>query len=332
MKISYDINLVEWIKFSENHSEYTIFQSYEMYSAYKLSKNHKPYVFSVIENNNIVGLLLAVVQYESLVILSNLTKRSIIIGGPLIKDNSIKILSFLLEKYNSFMKNKVLYTQVRVMKFNPKWKKIFHKHGYNYEEHLNIIVDLKKSENQLYNDLNIKRRNEIKRSKREGVVFKVKNDLNSLHLCYPILQEVYRRAKLPLANISIFENLLKNSKQNLGLKIATANFGGKVIGCMIILVYNKTIYDYYAGSYSYYYKKFPNQLIPWEVFLWGKKNNYEIFNFGGAGKPNIPYGVRDYKKKFGGDFTNPGRYIHNHKKFTYTFVKLLFQIWKKIKK
>ena len=121
MKISYDINLVEWIKFSENHSEYTIFQSYEMYSAYKLSKNHKPYVFSVIENNNIVGLLLAVVQYESLGILSNLTKRSIIIGGPLIKDNSIKILSFLLEKYNSFMKNKVLYTQVRVMKFNPKW-------------------------------------------------------------------------------------------------------------------------------------------------------------------------------------------------------------------
>ena len=57
-------------------------------------------------------------------------------------------------------------------------------------------------------------------------------------------------------------------------------------------------------------------MIPWEVFKWGKKNDFSIFDFGGAGKPNIPCGVRDYKKVWG-DFVNYGRFNNIHKK-TYT--------------
>ena len=101
---------------------------------------------------------------------------------------------------------------------------------------------------------------------------------------------------------------------------------------MLVLVYNETIYDYYAGAYSSFYKKYPNHLIPWEVFKWGNKNDYLIFDFGGAGKPNIPYGVRDYKKKFGGDFVNYGRFTNIHKKNMYMIAKFGFLLWKKIKK
>ena len=87
----------------------------------------------------------------------------------------------------------------------------------------------------------------------------------------------------------------------------TALNEGKIIGCMLALVYKSTIYDFYAGSYAEYYSKYPNDLIPWEVFLWGKCEGYTCFDFGGAGKPNVPYGVREYKKKFGGDLVEHGR-------------------------
>ena len=49
---------------------------------------------------------------------------------------------------------------------------------------------------------------------------------------------------------------------------------------------------------------------------WGLNNGYSVLDFGGAGKPNEKYGVRDYKMKFGGELVNFGRYtkINNKSK------------------
>lgn len=40
----------------------------------------------------------------------------------------------------------------------------------------------------------------------------------------------------------------------------------------------------------------------------GHQNRFQIFDFGGAGKPNVSYGVRYYKMSFGGKLVNYGRY------------------------
>jgi len=61
----------------------------------------------------------------------------------------------------------------------------------------------------------------------------------------------------------------------------------------------------------------PNDVLPWHIFLWGKQNGFKVFDFGGAGKPNIPYGVRDYKLKFGGKLVNFGRFELIHKPVLY---------------
>ena len=94
---------------------------------------------------------------------------------------------------------------------------------------------------------------------------------------------------------------------------------------MLALVYQKTIYDYYAGAYKEYYKKYPNDLIPWEVFIYGKKNGFTFFDFGGAGQPNVPYGVREYKKKFGGELINFGRFEKIHKPMSCKLIKLALE-------
>ena len=99
---------------------------------------------------------------------------------------------------------------------------------------------------------------------------------------------------------------------------------------MIALIYNDCVYDLYAGSKKEHYKNYPNDLIPWEVFKWGRKNGYSIFDFGGAGKPDVPYGVRDYKKKFGGEFVNFGRFENIHSKNLFKISKLGYETWKKL--
>ena len=67
---------------------------------------------------------------------------------------------------------------------------------------------------------------------------------------------------------------------------------------------------------------FLGALLPWKIMEWGHENGYKLFDFGGAGKPNIPYGVRDYKLKFGGDLVNFGRFEKVHKKYRMAFGKI----------
>ena len=58
-------------------------------------------------------------------------------------------------------------------------------------------------------------------------------------------------------------------------------------------------------------------LIPVSVIWYGIKdaisNNFSRFDFGGAGSPDKSYGVRDFKKKFGGKEVFYGRFQKNHK-------------------
>jgi len=154
---------------------------------------------------------------------------------------------------------------------------IFIENGFEFEDHLNIIINLNKSEDQLWKEVHSKRRNEIRRAKKEGTIFVVKNNMHDLQECYLILRSVYKRAKLPIPSFSYFENLYLNTTTNFGLRIFCAENQGEIIGCMLALVYQNRIYDYYAGAYKEYYKKYPNDLIPWEVFLYGKKNGFTFF-------------------------------------------------------
>ena len=333
MKIVFDLEEKKWTDFICNHSKSSVFQTPYMANVYKETEKNDPFFIGVVnDKGEILATLLAVIQKEYNGILGRLSSRAIIIGGPIVKNDDTTVASFLIKHYNQYIKKKAIYTQIRNQFEQNQFKTCFNKYGYEYEEHLNILIDLKKSEDILWKEVYTKRRNEIKRALKEGVAFKIQNTLEGLIDSYDILKEVYSRAKLPLPTFSHFKSLLEKSDRNVGLRIGTAIYEDKTIGCMLVLVYNNTIYDYYAGSFSFFYKKFPNHLIPWEFFKWGKENEYLLFDFGGAGKPNIPYGVRDYKKKFGGDFVNYGRFTNIHKKNMYMIAKFGFFLWKKIKK
>jgi lipid II:glycine glycyltransferase (peptidoglycan interpeptide bridge formation enzyme) len=71
----------------------------------------------------------------------------------------------------------------------------------------------------------------------------------------------------------------------------------------------------------------PNDLVIWEILKWGKENGYRIFDFGGAGRPDREYGVREYKKKFGGATLNLGRYQKVHNRFLMNISVVGFKIW-----
>ena len=115
------------------------------------------------------------------------------------------------------------------------------------------------------------------------------------------------------------------------IKIFGAYFENLIIGVRIELVYKENIFDWYAGSDAKHNNKYANDAILLNILQWGNENNFGIFDFGGAGKPDKPYGVRDHKLKFGGDLVEFGRYKKIHNGFLMNVAEVLYFIYKKIK-
>ena len=212
-----------------------------------------------------------------------------------------------------------------------KFKDVFDNLGYYYEDHLNILINLMKSEDLLLKQMHSTRRKQIRRALRRGVTVKEFESIGNINKIYSILSEVYARAKLPLADKSLFNSAFKILNSKKMIKCFGAFNNKELIGVRCVLAYKNTLYDWYAGSLKKYLDKYPNDLLPWEVFKWGKENGYTIFDFGGAGKSNKPYGVRNYKKKFGGQMVNYGRYEKVLKPLSMQIGKLGFKIYRKIK-
>ena len=107
-----------------------------------------------------------------------------------------------------------------------------------------MVVDLTKSEEELFNGFERKCRNIIRRSIKLGTTVEETDDLD---LVYETVRNTLKRQKNSnLAPRSFFINLKKNLNNNIKYYIAKNN--GKMQGVGVILFDNNKGYAYYAGS------------------------------------------------------------------------------------
>ncbi len=317
-----------WSDFVYRHPHGNIFQTPEMYDVYKKTKNYDPVVVGVLsEDGEILAVLLAVIQSEYNGVLGALTRRSVIWGGPLVKDDNEDVHAAVLFDYDRLVGRTALYSQFRNLWDISRIKNKFFETKYVYEDHLNILIDLSKAEDVLWKEVHSKRRNEIRRARKEGTCVKELVEIADVETMYEILRGVYNSAKLPLADRTMFMAAFEILRPMGLCRYFGAFNDGHLIGAICVLAYKEHLYDWYAGSLMQYFNKYPNDLLPWEVFRWGKENGYLMFDFGGAGKPGKKYGVRDYKKRFGGFFSNYGRFEKIHKPFEYKIARAGFKVW-----
>lgn len=325
-----DIDRFAWSDFVLNHPNGNIFQTPEMYDLYQITPNYEPFIFVAIANAVIVGVLLAVTQKEFGGLLGNLTSRSVVMGGPLVKNDNPVIAEKLLSQYNKIISSKAIYSQFRNIFSIENIKSSFESLKYQYEEHLDIHIDLNKSNEELWQKINPKRRGKIRKAEREQIQVQEFAAEEDRHVAYKILTEVYHRAKLPLASEKLFDNAYQIFHSKGMLRFFGAYFENKLVGVRFVFFYKNSAYDWYAGSFSNYYHKCPNDILPWYALQEAKSAGCLLFDFGGAGSPNKPYGVRDFKKSYGGEVVNYGRYQLVHWPILYSVISFLFKISQKI--
>lgn len=328
-----NLDTVKWNNFVNVHPQGNIFQTPAMFEVYKTTKNYKPHLIAVVEKDKILALQLTVIQKVFSGLLGEFSSRAIIFGGPLVLNEDKEVLDLLLKGYNNEIKNKAIYSDFRNQWDVDDQKESFLKYGFKYNAHLDILFELEKGENQLWQEVNPKRRRGINKVINANEKFQIKEidlaDENLLIASYLILSEVYKRIKIPLHDISFFRNAKVHHGNNL---LALGLFkGDELIAVRYALCFNFKIYDWYAGAKDDFLKFRPNDNLPWELIKWGVQNNYKIYDFGGAGKPGVPYGVRDFKLSFGGKLVEFGRFEKIHKPIMMSIAKFGLFIYKFIK-
>lgn len=318
----FKIPKLAWNEFVESHLLGNFFQTFYYFEILSQSKKTEPFVFALIdESQKIHGILLGSIQRLIPGSIGNLISRVVIIGGPLVSDNNPVLIDQLIVEFDKKYSRKIIYFQFRNMWDWGQGSTILTKSGYFFEDHLNILINLTQGSDDIWSGINTSRRKQIKRGYNRGItVSEIDEYIESdIATCHEIISKVYKKIKLPFPEKSFFLESSKILFSENHLKIFVAITENKIIGCRFVIIFKEYIFDWYAGSDSEYYSLYPNDILPWEVFKWGSNNGFSIFDFGGAGKPDQPYGVRDYKLKFGGTLVNYGRFIKINNRFLYSF-------------
>ncbi|MBI5351462.1 MAG: GNAT family N-acetyltransferase [Chloroflexi bacterium] len=300
----------QWRTFVEQHPKGNIFHTPEMFDVYRLAKNHIPELWAATEAGHILALMMPIRITLTGGLLKRLTARSVAYGGVLCEDSPDGHLALkeLLKQYKCCSDKSLLFTEVRNISNLAELHPILLEAGFQYEDHLNYLIKLESCTENVFNRIGPRTRKHIRQSiKHQKVRVMEVTNRSQIALCYELLRCAYRNAQVPLADISFlyaaFDCLVPQKMARFTLALVKDD----PIATSIDLLYKDVIYGWYGGINRKFIELVPNETLTWNVLEWGCRNNYHIYDFGGAGKPNEKYGVRDFKAKFGGDLVSFGR-------------------------
>ena len=324
-----DIDPQQWQQLIERSPYATWFQTPEAYAFYaSVPDEMEPFAIGVSEDNKLQGLIVGYITREKNPIKQFLTLRAIIIGGPLLDENiTADALSALLNTlrrspyrysptFTDIHRHSPIFIESRNFHDYSKWKTIFENNGFAYKEHYDIHVHC-----SAQHRLSERRQRELKRAIKNGATVVEAQTEQEIRDWYQILSRLYReKVRTPLFSEDFFLQFYRNG---VG-KYLLVKYEGKVIGGMMCPVLDSVaIYEWYVcGMDEEYREQYPSVVATHAAIEYAKQNDISLFDFMGAGEPDIPYGVRDFKMEFGGELVEYGRFLCVRKPLLYWIGKM----------
>ncbi|MBU4360878.1 peptidoglycan bridge formation glycyltransferase FemA/FemB family protein [Candidatus Parcubacteria bacterium] len=188
-----------------------------------------------------------------------------------------------------------------------------------------LILDLKKSEEELLKAMHQKTRYNIHLAEKKGVRIKEygmsNNELNkNIDIFYNLIKETAKRDKINIFNKEYYKKLLLTPYSLLLI----AEYKNLPLASIILICFGDTATYFYGASSNEKRNLMPNYLIQWEAIKWAKKNNYKYYDFWGIEKEKSKgnwAGITRFKRGFANNET--GKEIN----FIGTFDYILNKKW-----
>lgn len=316
-----EINKQQWQLLIEQSATATWFQTPEAYEFYaSLPAEMQPFAVGVQCDNKLVGVCVGYITQTKNPLKQFLTRRAIIIGGPLLADDiSEEALAKLLEAIKR-LGDKAIYVETRNFNDYSRWKSVFEANGFAYQPHLNFHVDTT-SLDIVEQNLGKSRKRDIKTSLRDGASVVEQPTIEQVATYYKLLKHLYTtKIKTPLFSQHFFEQLYHHPN---GRFILIEKDGEIIGGTVCVELPNRCLYEWFVCGRDGEWKSiFPSSLATYAGIRYAAEHGCARFDMMGAGKPEEAYGVRDFKARFGGEQVEHGRFLCVRKPLLYWIGKM----------
>jgi CelD/BcsL family acetyltransferase involved in cellulose biosynthesis len=304
----------EWRQFVEAHPDANIYHTPEMFQTLAGVRGYRPRLWAAVEAGRPLALLLPVEVTLFNGLLRPLTTRAIAYGSVLSAPGEAgqAALAHLLRAYARPAGRRALFTELRNLSSLSYAQATLQAQGYRYENHLNYLIDLRQTPDDLWRKVTKSGQQSIRTSRNKGTSITAVTDRAQLAEAYALLRMVYSRSQVPLAHPSLFEAAFDILGPRGMFRAFVARAGEQPIGACLVLAWRDRVIDWYAGTDRAFAAHAPMEALIWHVIGWAREGGYTVFDFGGAGRPEEDYGPRRFKAKFGGELVELGRNVLVH--------------------
>lgn len=299
-----------WRMFVDGHPQGNVFHTPEMFQIFSETRGYHPELWASVEDDQVLALFMPVHISLQNGRFRRLTTRSVSFGSVLSLpgEYGYQALEQLLRAYKAGSGKESLFTELRNISPRGDLLPLLRKEGFAYEEHLNYLIDLDRPPEAVFKSIGKRTQRNIKRALHKALAeISVVTEKTDLKACYSLLEMTYRAARVPLADYSVFEAAFDILRPKRMVRFTLAKVDENPAAVSIELLHKDVIYGWYGGMDRKYTPFVPNELLMWHILKWGAENGFKQYDFGGAGKPQERYGVRDFKAKFGGELVCYGR-------------------------
>lgn len=311
IKVANSNNRDTWNKFVEKRSMSTPYHLWEYGEVLSSIYNYRRYYFMVMDGGELFGVL-PLLHVNSKLFGNRLISMPFCeYGGPIFdareenrKDVQAAHKSLLAEVNELSEKLGVEYVEIR----NPSvLSNVWCDTGYaKYNRYLTFRVSLKRSQEELWRNLNKKTRTTIRKVLKSDLEVEKARGAKDIASYYNLYLRTQCRLGSPPHFVSFFENLYRCLTENR-MKIDLVRYEGECIAGVITFQLNKEIYWWSNVMNAEYRSLNPTNLLLWNIIEWGVKCN---FNFLDLGRTRPATGIHHFKKGWGGKELILQDYIH----------------------
>lgn len=329
--LTYDeVDRAEWSRLVRESRTGTWFQTPEAYEFFaSMPDLFRPFVVAVANNPSLSeaqhsstpslqtlrAVCIGYVTKERSVLKQFFTRRAIIIGGPALADDATnEEIRVLLETVREQLKQQAIYIETRNFNDYSQWKGAFIETDFEYQPHLNFHVDCTNAD-EMWSRVSETRRKQIRRAQRANVTISEAQSEKEICEWYAILKRMYQaKVKTPLFPVSFF---LEAYRQGVATYLMV-RYEGHIIGGSMIVIDGGCVYEWFeCGRDVEYEKQYPSVMATYAGMAYAAEHGIARCDFMGAGVPGVPYGVRDFKERFGGKMVEHGRFLYIAKPILY---------------
>ena len=325
MIVTTSVRESDWRNLLGTLDDPNIFQSPEMAHVFQESEGYRSLVLGALRQEELVALLsVAIINYgpRGLPVVGT---RTVATGGPIGDPAAFPVLTDRLDQLLSRSSELVQFRNLRP----PSDVASMVSRGYEWQDHLNYVVEIAKGEESVLKGMSKGRRYNIRLADRDGVSL-VELTPERIVDAYRMLEETYKRARMPLARISLFQRAHAVLAPKGKLWALGAIREGTLCAAIFVLSWDGTAFNWYNGSTDLGWRTHGNEWLVWQSMRVAMEHGCIRYDLGGAGRPGSVYGPGEFKKHFGGMEINPGRFEKRYHPWISRLTTAAFGLWRDI--